>query len=81
MREVRLFTVSPDNEALWVRLYVQPYADQWAAMLVGDEAPPPREPATVTGLTLLGENSKNAWQSAKAAVRLAGVLNRTLGQH
>jgi hypothetical protein len=38
-----LLTVGPDNEAMWLRLYVQPYADRWAAMLVGDEAPN-REP-------------------------------------
>jgi len=37
----RLLTLGPDHETLWVRLYVQPYADYLAAMLVGDAVPPP----------------------------------------
>ena len=41
----RLRTVSPDNEPLLLRLYVQPHAVRWAAMLVGDDVPRPnREP-------------------------------------
>jgi hypothetical protein len=47
----RLLTVGPDNEPLWVRLYVQPYADKWVAMLVGDDVSAP-EPRTVTAWTL-----------------------------
>jgi hypothetical protein len=66
----RLLTVSPDNEPLWVRLYVQPYADQWAAMLVGDEVPPP-EPETVTGLGFFGATPEEAKRAAKAYLGLA----------
>ncbi len=49
----RLLILRSNHEPLWVRLYVQPYADQWAAMLVGDEVPLP-EPGTVTRLTFFG---------------------------
>jgi hypothetical protein len=61
----RLLTVSPDNEPLWIRLYVQPYARYWAAMLVGDDVPPP-EPDTVTGLTFFGATPEEAERAAKA---------------
>ena len=47
----RLLTLGPDTEPLWIRLYVQPYADQWAAMLAGDDVPPP-DPGTLTRPTL-----------------------------
>jgi len=49
----RLPTVGPDNEPLWVRLYVHPLGDHWAAMIVADDASPPG-PDTVTGLTCFG---------------------------
>lgn len=49
----RLLTLGSDNEPLWVRLYLHPVRDHWAAMIVGDDVPPP-DPGTVTGLTFLG---------------------------
>ncbi len=36
----RLLTLGPDNEPLWVRLYVHRIEDRWAAEQVGDDAPP-----------------------------------------
>ncbi len=36
----RLFTLSPDNEPFWVRLYVHRIEDMWAAMPVGGDVPP-----------------------------------------
>ena len=35
----RLPTVGPDSEPLWVRLYVHPLGDHWAAMIVADDVP------------------------------------------
>lgn len=70
----RLLTVSPDTEPLWVRLYVQPYADQWAAMLVGDDVPPP-DPGTVTGLTFFGTTPDEAAREAKAYLGLSEPAN------
>jgi hypothetical protein len=33
-KTVRVLTVSPDNESLWVRLSVQPIGGRWAATLI-----------------------------------------------
>ena len=70
----RLFTVSPDNEPLWLRLYVQPYGDHWAAMLVADDVPPP-DPGTVTGLTFFGATAEEAEHEAKAYLGLSEPMN------
>jgi len=70
----RLFTVSPDNEPLWVRLYGQPYADHWAAMLVGDDVSLP-DPGTVTGLTFFGATPEDAEREAKAYLGMAESVN------
>jgi len=37
----RLLTIGPDNEPLWVRLYVQPIGEWRVAMIVRDESPSP----------------------------------------
>ena len=70
----RLLTLGPDNEPLWVRLYVQPYANHCAAMLVGDDVPPP-EPDTVTGLTFFGATPEEAEREAKAYLGRAAPGN------
>ncbi len=49
MRSCRLLTLSPDNEPMWVRLYVHPVGDRWAAMLVADGVLPP-EPGALEGI-------------------------------
>ena len=36
----RLLTLGPDNEPLWVRLYIQPIGEQCAAMIVADDMEP-----------------------------------------
>ena len=35
-RPTRLLILGPDNEPLWVRLYVYPVGDRWAAVIVAD---------------------------------------------
>jgi hypothetical protein len=37
----RLLTLGPDNEPLWVQLYVYPVGDQWASVIVADGVVPP----------------------------------------
>jgi hypothetical protein len=63
----RLLTLGPDNEPVWVRLDVQPYADRWAALRVGEDGPPP-DPSTWTGLTLFGAIRDEVEGGAKATV-------------
>jgi hypothetical protein len=36
-----MLTLGPDDETIWVCLYVQPVGDRWAAMLVADDVTPP----------------------------------------
>jgi hypothetical protein len=48
-----LLTLGPDNEPLWVRLYVHQVGDSWAAMIVGDDELP-SEPGQLKGLALFG---------------------------
>ena len=36
MRSRWLLTMGPSNEPIWVRLYLQPLGDEWAAIIVGD---------------------------------------------
>jgi hypothetical protein len=37
----RLLTLGPDNEPLWVQLYVYAVGDQWHSAIVDDGVPPP----------------------------------------
>ena len=64
MTSRRLLTFSPDNEPPWVRLYVHQIGEQWAAMLLADEKPPP-EPGALKGLAFFGETPEDAEQAAK----------------
>jgi hypothetical protein len=65
MRSRRLFTLGPDNEPLWVRLYVRQIGEMWATMIVADGAAPP-EPASVKGTAFFGERREEAEQLARA---------------
>ena len=70
----RRLTLSPDNEPLWVQLYVHQIGDRWAAMLVADDAPPP-QPGSLTGLALFGATSEEAEQAAKAYLGFSEPVN------
>ncbi len=61
----RLLTVGPDNEPLWVRLYVHEIGDAWAAMIVGDDAPAPR-PGELKGIAFFGATAEEAERAATA---------------
>ncbi len=69
-----LLTRSPVNEPLWVRLYVHKIEDMWAAMLVGDDMPPP-EPGTPMGLGFFGETRQEAERAAKTYLGWTAPLN------
>jgi hypothetical protein len=57
MHPRRLLTLGPEDEPLWVRVYVHQIGESWAAMIVGDAVLPP-EPGTLTGLVGHGEGSR-----------------------
>ena len=65
---------APDNEPLWIRLYVYQIGDKWAAMLVADDAPPP-EPGSLTGQAFFGETPEEAEQAAKVFLGYAEPVN------
>ena len=70
----RLLTLGPDIESLWFRLYVHPYGNHWAAMLVGVDVPPP-DPGTRIGLTFFGATREDAEREAKAYLGLSDPVN------
>ena len=65
MRSHRLRTLGPDDEPLWVRLYVQPLGDEWAAMIVADGVLPP-EPEELKGTVFFGATAEEAEAMARA---------------
>ncbi len=50
---------APGGKPLWVRLYVQQVGGIWAAMIVADDAPPPK-PGSVKGVAFLGDTAAEA---------------------
>ena len=70
----RLLTLSPDNEPLWVHLYVHQIGEKRAAMLLADGAPPP-EPGSLTGQAFFGETPEEAERAAKAYMGCAELAN------
>jgi hypothetical protein len=65
MTSHRLLTFSPDNEPLWVRLYVHQIDEAWAAMVVADEALPPG-PGELKGMAFFAPTAEEAERVAKA---------------
>jgi hypothetical protein len=74
MRSHRLLTLSPDNEPMWVRLYVQPIGDRWAAMIVGDTIGPP-SPNEVEGMAFFADTADQAECLAKTYLGMAELAN------
>ena len=74
MTSRRLLTLSPDNEPLWVWLYVHQIGEHGAAMLLADDAPPP-EPWTLTGQAFFGAPPEEAEHAAKAYLGCAEPVN------
>jgi len=74
MTSRRLLILSPDDEPLWIRLYVHQIGDRWSAMLLADDAPPP-EPGSLTRLAFLGATPEEPEQAAKGYPRCAEPAN------
>jgi hypothetical protein len=70
----RLFTLDPDNEPLWVRLYVYRMEEVWAAILVADDALPPVS-GDLKGLAFFGANPEEADRQATAYLGVSEPVN------
>ena len=73
-KSIRVLTVSPDHEPLWVRLHVQPIGERWAAMIVGDKSLSPG-PDEVRGQGFFGDTAEEAEQLAKAFLGMSEPTN------
>ncbi len=65
MNATRLFTLSPDNKPLQMRVYVRQIDDSWAAMIVGNDLLAPR-PGERKGACFFAATPKEAEREAKA---------------
>jgi hypothetical protein len=63
MRVRRILTQGPSDEGLWVRIYVRPLGDRWAAMIVSDDEAPP-QPDQLKGLAFFADTADDAEQQA-----------------
>lgn len=70
----RLFTLSLDNEARWVRVFLQEIEGRWAAMIVGDDVLPPK-PGELKGLGFFGNTPAEAEREAKAYLGRSEPMN------
>ena len=59
----RFLTLGPDNDPRWMRLYVYPVGDRWAAVIVADTVEPPR-PGEGKGLRCFGDTAAEAKEVA-----------------
>ena len=65
MSLTRVLTLGPDNEPLWVRLYVRQIGDTWAAMIVADGVMT-LDPEELKGTVFFGATAEEAEALAKA---------------
>jgi hypothetical protein len=59
MRSHRLLTLGPDNEPLWVQIYVLPVGEQWRSVIVADGVLPPG-PDEVKGIGFYADTPEEA---------------------
>ncbi len=64
MASRRLLTLGPDNEPVWVRLYVHEIEGVWAAMIVANGDRPPKS-GQLKGLAFFGATSEESEREAK----------------
>ena len=54
MRSRRLHIMGPSDEPMWVRLYILPIGERWAATILADTADPPA-PSDLKGMAFFGD--------------------------
>jgi len=70
----RLLTLNHDHEPMLVRLYIHPIGDRRAAMIVGDDVPPPAQDE-ILGNAFFAETAEKAERLAKVYLGLAEPVN------
>jgi hypothetical protein len=70
----RLLTLGPENEPLWVRLFVQRIGEVWAAMIPGNDVPSPG-PGELKGLAFFAATREEAEREALVYVGLSERVN------
>lgn len=65
MQMQRIFTLGPQDAPLCARRSVQPFGDQWSAMILADGAAPPG-PGDLKGVTVFEAAAEGAEAQAKA---------------
>ncbi len=79
MRSRRLHSPGPDDDPIWVRLYIQQIRDRWAAMLVGDGVLPP-EPGALRGMACCGATGgEDEWQVSEITATKSPCWRRRHG--
>ncbi len=74
MTSRRILTLGPDNEPIWVCLYVQPIGERWAAMIVADGVLPPG-PDELKGTAIFAETPEEAERLAIAYLGMSNPVN------
>jgi hypothetical protein len=74
MRSRRLFTLGPNNEPLWVRLYTHKIGEAWEAMILADDGQPPW-PGKLRGLAFFGATPEEAERAAMEYREGQGIVN------
>ena len=59
----RFHTLGSSGKPRWVRLYLRPLGEEWAAMILGETVPPP-PPGKVKGVVFLAATAAEAKQLA-----------------
>ena len=70
----RLLTLGPDNDPLWVRLYIHPVDNVWAAMLVADDVERPL-PGQLKGTAFFGDTPAEAKELALRYLGMSEPVN------
>jgi len=74
MRSRRILTLGPDDEPIWVCVYIRQIDEVWAAMIVADNVTLPA-PGGLKGLGFFGETAEEAEQVTKKYHGMTELVN------
>lgn len=70
----RLLVPGPSDEPQWVKLYIRPIGEKWAAMILADDAPPPGVDE-LKGMALFGETPVEVERQALEYLEMGASTN------